>query len=273
MPSPLELIFNPVSYIVFAIYATLMLWEFLFPARVLPQIKWWRTRGMLSFICYFFLSSYLPLWWDGKLAALQLFNLAGVNLAAQVVIGLFAYELVAYAYHRSMHRFTPLWRAFHQMHHSAERLDTFGAFWFSPLDMVGFTFVGSFAFVVVAGLEAQAAVIVLLITMFLAIFQHANIRTPRWLGYFIQRPESHSFHHGRGRHRDNYSDLPVIDIVFGSFYNPHGFSETGFYDGASSRVPEMLLWQDVYKPREEVAKAGLANDGLTREGLTKEARA
>lgn len=268
MPSPLEIIFNPVSYAAFAIYATLMLWEFLFPARVLPQVKWWRTRGMLAFICYFFLSSYLPLWWDGKLAALQLFNLAGMSLALQVVIGLFVYEMIAYVYHRSMHRFTPLWRAFHQMHHSAERLDTFGAFWLSPLDMAGFTFAGSFAFVVVAGLEAQAAVIVLLATLFLAIFQHANIRTPRWLGYLIQRPESHSFHHGRGRHRDNYSDFPVIDIVFGSFYNPQGFSETGFYDGASSRVPEMLLWQDVYKPREEVAKAGLA-----KEGLTKEARA
>lgn len=248
MPGPFEIIFNPVSYAAFGIYAALMLWELLFPARVLPQIKWWRTRGMLSFVCYFFLSSYLPLWWDGKLAALQLFDLTGMNLALQVAAGLLAYELLAYVYHRSMHGFTPLWRAFHQMHHSAERLDTFGAFWFSPLDMAGFTFVGSFAFVVVAGLEAQAAVIVLLSTLFLSVFQHANIRTPRWLGVFIQRPESHSYHHGRGRHRDNYSDLPVIDMAFGSFHNPREFSETGFYNGASNRIPEMLLWRDVHKP-------------------------
>jgi sterol desaturase/sphingolipid hydroxylase (fatty acid hydroxylase superfamily) len=31
-----------------------------------------------------------------------------------------------------------LWRIFHQMHHSAERLDTYGAFYFSPYDMIGF---------------------------------------------------------------------------------------------------------------------------------------
>ena len=53
-----------------------------------------------------------------------------------------------------------------------------------------------------------------------AIFQHANVRTPRWLGYFVQRPESHSLHHERGVHRDNYSDLPVFDMLFGTFRNP-----------------------------------------------------
>ena len=64
------------------------------------------------------------------------------------------------------------------------------------------------------------------------------------------------------------ADLPVIDILFGSFYNPQGFSDTGFYDGASSRAPEMLLWQDVYKPRVE-----RGTKGLTKTGLTKEVRA
>jgi len=45
-------------------------------------------------------------------------------------------EFGAYGYHRAMHRFRPLWRLLHQMHHSAERLDVAGSFWFSPLDMV-----------------------------------------------------------------------------------------------------------------------------------------
>lgn len=51
--------------------------------------------------------------------------------------------------HRAMHRFDPLWRVFHQMHHSAERVDTYGAFWFSPWDMVGWTVLGSLMLVVV----------------------------------------------------------------------------------------------------------------------------
>jgi len=36
-----------------------------------------------------------------------------------------------------------LWRGFHQMHHSAERVDAFGAFYFSPLDIIGFTMLSS----------------------------------------------------------------------------------------------------------------------------------
>lgn len=52
----------------------------------------------------------------------------------------------------------------------------------------------------------------------------------------------------------------MIDIVLGSFYNPQGFSETGFYDGASSRVLEMLLWQDVHKPHVESKKTGLTKE-------------
>ena len=64
--------------------------------------------------------------------------------------------------------------------------------------------------------------------------------------YLVQRPESHSYHHARGIHRDNYADLPVFDILFGTFHNPRDFAPAnGFYDGASLRVGEMLLFRDV----------------------------
>jgi len=89
----------------------------------------------------------------------------------------------------------------------------------------------------------------LLTTTFLGIFQHANIKTPRWLGYIIQRPESHTIHHAKGIHRQNYSDLPLFDIIFGTFQNPKAFEhETGFYHGASARVGDMLLCKDVTTP-------------------------
>ena len=90
----------------------------------------------------------------------------------------------------------------------------------------------------------------LFVTLFLAIFPHANIRTPRWIGYLVQRPESHSVHHERGLHRHNYCDLPVIDMLFGTFRNPKGYSqENGFYPGASARLVDMLLWRDVSRPK------------------------
>jgi hypothetical protein len=84
----------------------------------------------------------------------------------------------------------------------------------------------------------------------LAICQSRTFRTPRWLGYFIQRPESHCIHHGRGIHRYNYSDLPLWDMVFGTFRNPATYDgEVGFYTGASSRIGEMLIGRDVSLPR------------------------
>ena len=82
---------------------------------------------------------------------------------------------------------------------------------------------------------------------FNAAFQHANIRTPRWLGYLIQRPESHGVHHGRGIHRYNYADLPLWDMVFGTFRNPQPEATprtAGFYPGASARLATMLAFRE-----------------------------
>jgi sterol desaturase/sphingolipid hydroxylase (fatty acid hydroxylase superfamily) len=155
-----------------------------------------------------------------------------------------------YAWHRGMHGSTLLWRGFHQMHHSAERLDTFSAFWFSPLDMIGWTALFSVCLTLGVGLAPEATTMVLLATTFFSVFQHANIRTPRWLGYVIQRPESHSYHHGRDLHAGNYADLPIFDLLFGTLRNPRDFAaDTGFYHGASGRLPEMLCGVDVARPR------------------------
>lgn len=257
MPTPIEILLDPVSLGVLALYGTLMLWEGLAPGRRLDHVPGWIPRALGSFVIYFYLSSYLPLIWDETLAQYQLLDLSGLGTITGAAIGLFVYEALVYAWHRTMHRTDWLFRSFHQMHHSAERLDTFGAFYFSPLDMIGFTLVGSISLSLVVGLSPQAVTLFLFVTMFLGIFQHTNIRTPRWLGYFVQRPESHTLHHGRGLHRYNYSDLPVFDMLFGTFRNPQGYEmETGYYDGASSRVPDMLLCRDVSRPQSVSPEAG-----------------
>lgn len=246
MPSLLELILDPVSLASFAIYGLLVAWEAIAPARTLPRAPWWRLRGLAGFAAFFLVSAYLPLFWGATLAEWQLFDLSHLSTASGWAVGLLAYEACAYAWHRSLHGFGPLWRWLHQMHHSAERHDTFGAYWFSPLDMVGWTALGSFALVLVVGLSPAATTAVTLTVTLLAIFQHANVRTPRWLGWFVQRPESHSLHHQRGEHRRNYADLPVFDLLFGTCENPRDFAPaTGFWDGASLRVGDMLLGRDL----------------------------
>jgi sterol desaturase/sphingolipid hydroxylase (fatty acid hydroxylase superfamily) len=245
MPTPLQILMDPVSLALLAIYATLILLEALFPARPLPRIRGWRTRGLVVFAFYFFVSSYLPLMWGETLAQYQLFNLEALNPFVSAGIAVLVYELLVYVWHRAMHKNHWLWRGFHQMHHSAERLDSYGAFYFSPLDVVGFTLVGSLALTAV-GLPAKAVTYYLYATMFLAVIQHTNIRTPQWLGYIVQRPESHSVHHGRGIHHYNYSDLPLFDILFGTFRNPKDFvTESGFEGASSAQIPQMLLFRDI----------------------------
>lgn len=254
MPTPIEILLDPLSLVIITIYVGLMIWEARFPARQLPEVKYWKLKGLAAFAVYFYLSSYLPLLTDPYLEPYRLFDLTGLGTAGGALAGILIYEFGLYLWHRAMHKSDVLWRVFHQMHHSAERTDTYGAFFFSPMDMIGFTMLGSICFALIIGITPQAITATLLTTNFLAIFQHANIRTPQWLGYLIQRPESHAVHHARDIHRNNYSDLPVFDILFGTFYNPGGYEyEAGFYDGASERVGEMLLFKDVAKPR---AKAG-----------------
>jgi sterol desaturase/sphingolipid hydroxylase (fatty acid hydroxylase superfamily) len=252
MPTPIEILLDPVSLISLSLYGGMIAWEAIAPARQLPEIRGWKLKGLLAFILFFYLSSYLPLLWDKYLAEFQLFDLSALGTLGGAAVGLLIYELAVYVWHRTMHNVDFLWRSFHQMHHSAERLDTYGAFYLSPLDVVGFTFVGSLALTLIVGLTPQAGTAVILLTFFFAVFQHANIKTPRWLGYIVQRPESHTIHHGKGIHAYNYADLPLFDMVFGTFRNPSEYeNETGFYHGASERVVDMLVFKDVSQPEPE----------------------
>lgn len=254
MPSPLEILLDPISLIIIAIYAGLMIWEALFPARPLPTVKYWKLKGFIFFVLFFYLSSYLPLIWDGYLAAYQLIDLTGLGTIWGALIGVLLYQLGVYVWHRSMHKSDVLWKVFHQMHHSVERVDTYSAFIFSPMDMIGFTALGSFLLVLVAGFSPQAATVIILVNTFFSMFQHSNIRTPAWFGYIVQRPEAHVLHHARGIHAYNYGDITIYDMLFGTWKNPRNFDyENGFYMGASSRISDMLLFKDVSK--EEVSSS------------------
>lgn len=248
MPTPFELLQDPVSIAVFVLYFALLLWEAAAPARPLPRVRGWRLRGGAAFVVYFFVSSYLPLLIGDWFAGVRLVDASALGTLGGALLSLLGYEAIGYAWHRAMHGSDVLFRAVHQMHHSAERLDVSGAFWFSPLDMIGWTVVSTVALALV-GLTPAATTLFVLTGTLLSLLQHANLRTPRWLGYLVQRPESHSLHHARGVHTGNFANLPIFDLLFGTFHNPAGFAEqAGFFDGASGRVGDMLLLRDVSRP-------------------------
>jgi sterol desaturase/sphingolipid hydroxylase (fatty acid hydroxylase superfamily) len=210
--------------------------------RRFPEVTNWRLKGAAAMLLYLAVTTYAPLFWDGWLGEHRLLAGDQLPLWAQIAGGFLALEFGVYVWHRTMHNTPFLWRWFHQMHHSAERVDIWGALYFHPFDTLGFTFVGSLALVLGLGIGAEAAIVINLAATFMGLFQHVNIRTPRWLGYLIQRPESHSAHHERGVHARNYGDLPVFDMLFGTFHNPAEFhGEVGFFEGGSRQVGPMLI--------------------------------
>jgi sterol desaturase/sphingolipid hydroxylase (fatty acid hydroxylase superfamily) len=248
VPTLLQLFTDPISLAFFGIVLALFGLEKLFPARRLPAAKGHHVRGLLSLLAFFLVSSYLPYLIGPLLEPLKLADLSALGTWGGAACAMLLYQALGYAYHRGLHRFDGLFQAVHQAHHSAERLDVASAFLFGPLDMVGWTLCSALSLTVV-GVTPEATTVFVLAASLLSTFQHANLRTPRWLGYFVQRPESHSVHHARGVHRNNYADLPVFDLVFGTFDNPRDFAaEAGFYDGASARVTDLLLLRDVTRP-------------------------
>ena len=80
-------------------------------------------------------------------------------------------------------------------------------------------------------------------------YYHMNVRTPRWTGYFLQRPEHHSIHHQTDVQNYNYGDITWWDRLFGTFREAEGFAARCGYDGdREQRLAEMLAFRDVNRP-------------------------
>ncbi len=234
----------PVTY--FVLLAT----EKLRPARTFPPREGWQWIGIGFLVLLATFGTVVPLLLPGEwLAANRWMDGSGLGIAGGVAVGYFVLSGVMYAWHRTAHSVGFLWRGFHQVHHGPQRVDIPGSVIFHPTEMVVQVLLQLFVTVVVLGLDPVAAALVGYVAAFYGMFQHWNVRTPKWLGYVIQRPESHCVHHRRGVHSFNYGDLPFWDILLGTFRNPRDFiGECGFEDGAERRLGAMLAFADVNAP-------------------------
>ncbi|HVM84400.1 MAG TPA: sterol desaturase family protein [Candidatus Binatia bacterium] len=224
--------------------------EALFPARHFPPIRFWRLQGIAFLLVAGVLASTVPLLLNPDwLARHRLMDLTGLGVVGGTVVGYLAVSLVAYAWHRSAHTFPVMWRLFHQIHHSPQRMDMSGANLFHPLEFSVFMAMGTVIPTFVLGLDPVAAALTGYVANFYSYFQHLNMRTPRWLGHLIQRPEAHCIHHQRDVHAWNYGDLPVWDMLFGTWRNPESFEgAVGFDTPADGRLAAMLAFVDVNAP-------------------------
>lgn len=183
--------------------------------------------------------------WDPWMKTHGLWSWGGPDWAG-ALSGYLAITFVYYWWHRWRHESAVLWRLFHQVHHSAERIEVVTSFYKHPFEILANGVISSAVLYLGVGLGARAAAGAVLLAGLAELFYHWNVETPRWLGYLFQRPESHCLHHQSGVHAYNYSDLPVWDMLFGTFRNPATFrSRCGFKPGDELRLPEMLAGVDV----------------------------
>jgi sterol desaturase/sphingolipid hydroxylase (fatty acid hydroxylase superfamily) len=234
----------------FALFPVMLVIERLWPARQFPKVPFWHWIGIGLLLYSGALNAavmvLLPSEW---LAAHRLFHFSQLGLLPSIFIGQMVITLVTYVWHRVTHEVHFFWRGFHQMHHAPRHLNIYAANCMHPADLAVYVAVPVLIALFVLGVNPLAAVILGTIGAFNAFFQHWNVRTPQWIGYFFQRPEAHCIHHERGLHRYNYSDFPLWDIVFGTFRNPATWEgETGFDEPADGRYAAMLAFVDVNAP-------------------------
>lgn len=168
----------------------------------------------------------------------------------EFLVGLFAFfitSFIFYWWHRLVHKNDFLWRAVHQLHHSAQRIESITAFYAHPLDSGVATLISCLSAYLILGASAEAAAWAILYTGLFNFYVHSDTKSPHFLGYITQRPEMHRIHHERDVHAYNYG-LPIWDFLFGTYKNPReDVKEFGFSDDKAHRVYDMLIGIDVHK--------------------------
>ena len=220
--------------------------ERLAPGTRLPRVQSWWPRaiafnGLQVGIVLAAGWAWQRAWGGVSLLDLSSWGTLGGGAAAYLLS-----TCVYYAWHRARHEVPLLWRWFHQLHHSPARLELITAFYKHPLEVLANAAISSATVYLLLGVTPAAGALYTALAGLAELFYHWNVRTPRWLGLVVQRPEMHRVHHERGRHASNYADLPLLDMLFGTYVNPaRADAPCGFADDRELQVGAMLRGVDV----------------------------
>ena len=226
--------------------AVMVVVELALQGRRWPQVNgWWARAALLNGIqiASVFVAGMA---WDRWFVGRGLWDLSTVPVSGQVIVGYLAITFIYYWWHRLRHESPLLWCWFHQIHHSPQRIEIITSFYKHPIEIFGNSVLSSAILYLLCGASPEAGSLTVMITGLAELFYHWNVRTPYWLGFIFQRPESHCVHHQLNLHRYNYADLPLWDIIFGTFHNPRRWGAScGFAENREVRLGSMLIGRDV----------------------------
>ena len=238
------------GYII-AIGVGCMVLERVKPGWRLPSIRTWPLRVIAINLIQLGVVILAGATWEKWFLARSVFHLS--DYVSPVTGGLIAYFIATflfYWWHRWRHENDVLWRLFHQIHHSPQRIELITSFYKHPGEMVVNSLIGSALVYALLGLSLEACAVYTACTALGEFFYHTSVRTPQWIGYFFQRPEMHRIHHQHDRHKNNYGDIVWWDMLFGTYENPKLFEENcGFDAEKEEMLGPMLRYVDVHRDK------------------------
>lgn len=224
--------------------------ENIFPDQKLEYVKGWWIAVILINIFQLLCVIIATFTWEKWLmnSSSNSFKLQNyVNPFWGAIISYFINQWLFYFWHLARHEVYAFWLLFHQFHHSPSRIETITSFYKHPFEIIIDSIIMSVLVYKVLGLTPESSIWLSIFSATGEFFYHMNIKTPYFIGYFFQRPESHRIHHAyMRRFTKNYSDFPLWDILGATFDNPEKMtSKTGFTENAEQNRWEMISFKDV----------------------------
>lgn len=232
--------------IVLIVAAVFLIAERLWPHFELEKVQHWYTRAFVFNAAQATIAVSGAYLWDAWFASFPLLMLDEWPLLYQVLFGYVSITFIYYWWHRARHSNSILWRFLHQFHHSPARIEVITSFYKNPLEILLNGILSSAILYVLLGLSVPAVGLTVLATALAEFVYHMNVSTPKVMGLFFQRPEMHRIHHQRGLHHYNYSDLPLWDMLFGTYKNPAIVdNQTGFPNDNENKVGALLMGKEL----------------------------
>ena len=149
-----------------------------------------------------------------EVSGFGLLNLLSMPLWVQLLLSVMVLDLVSqYFVHYLLHK-VPLLFRFHMIHHSDTEVAATSGLRHHPGDYA-VREVFALATIVLFGIPLAFYVLYRMLTIFFALFTHANIRMPRGLDralhWVLVTPNLHKFHHHR--------EMPWTDTNFGNLFS------------------------------------------------------
>ncbi len=217
------------------------------PANQLPSVRGWIPRMILLNLIQGAIVVLAGVTWDLWFKKASLFDLSSsFHPLVQALLSYFISTFIFYWWHRYRHQSMFFWNLCHQIHHSASRIEVLTSFYKHPFEIIINSLISSALVYAILGCSISAGAIYTILIAVAEYFYHINLKTPSIVGYFIQRPESHRVHHKLGYHTKNFADLPIWDMLFGTFLNAKSkVNQCGFKPELEDRFEDMLFCRNV----------------------------